>query len=248
MRQNWSPFSYKHCFMIWLLLAFAYLLGAYTVVFGLTIWALVTNCPAGRKTNKMMLSVSAIIFVLATMHIGDNYTRVFMAFRTAESAPASTFCRTSLRCYLVFGKPSSLFRFYFFWLAPVLAFRILLLALEKLKYLHSNSKIGYPSSISDMTDNQPKISLKVGLVFSMIIVRIGLGLIAPSGQTLNLTTLPASSPGMRRKSAVHRLGPFVSPSREGTTSTNDTGSSIPLETIDRDEKPLHSSATGEFEP
>ncbi|KAF9067591.1 hypothetical protein BDP27DRAFT_1534933 [Rhodocollybia butyracea] len=82
------------------------LYGAYTVVFGLTIWILIWRRPPGRKINQLMLWSSLIMFCLATMHIGVNYARVFKAFiifRNAKGGPA-VFFNTLSNFTQVFGS------------------------------------------------------------------------------------------------------------------------------------------------
>lgn len=41
--------------------------GAYSVVFGLTVWVLVARRPKGKPLNKKMLILSILMFILATM-------------------------------------------------------------------------------------------------------------------------------------------------------------------------------------
>ncbi|KAJ4483341.1 hypothetical protein J3R30DRAFT_3402085 [Lentinula aciculospora] len=64
------------------------------------------------------------------------------------------------------------------------------------------------------------ISPIVGLVFSMIIVRIGLGLMAPTGETRNYMATFPSSTGHSTGYNMHHLGPFVAAQRGGDVSTH----------------------------
>ncbi|OCB90902.1 hypothetical protein A7U60_g1863 [Sanghuangporus baumii] len=63
------------------------LYGAYTVVFILTVWVLLFKRAPREPINKTMLAISIVLFVLATMHIGVNYSRIFKAFITHRDAP-----------------------------------------------------------------------------------------------------------------------------------------------------------------
>ncbi|KAL5531102.1 hypothetical protein ACEPAG_3978 [Sanghuangporus baumii] len=63
------------------------LYGAYTVVFILTVWVLLFKRAPQEPINKTMLAISIVLFVLATMHIGVNYTRIIKAFVTHRDAP-----------------------------------------------------------------------------------------------------------------------------------------------------------------
>ncbi|KAF8962182.1 hypothetical protein BDZ97DRAFT_1702662 [Flammula alnicola] len=118
------------------------LYGAYTVLFVITCWVLIDKRPRGQPINRTMLSVAIVMFVLATMHIGVNYTRIikaFIIFKNEPGGPGAFFNQLSeftqifgstiyvaqtlvgdsvvlLRAYLVWGK-----RFY------VIAFPCLLL-------------------------------------------------------------------------------------------------------------------------
>ncbi|KIJ34295.1 hypothetical protein M422DRAFT_782921 [Sphaerobolus stellatus SS14] len=113
------------------------LYGAYTVVFGLTYWVLVYRRPKGRPINKTMLSISIVMFVLGTMHIAVNYTRIIKAFiilKNEPGGPAAFFNQLSeftqifgstiyvaqtligdsvvlFRCYIVWGKRVSVIIF-----------------------------------------------------------------------------------------------------------------------------------------
>jgi len=106
------------------------LYGAYTVVFVLTCWVLVSKRPSGQRMNMPMMFISLTMFLLATMHIGVNYTRIikaFIIFKDAPGGPGSFFNRLSeftqifgstiyvaqtlvgdsvvlFRCYLVWGS------------------------------------------------------------------------------------------------------------------------------------------------
>ncbi|KAH7874738.1 uncharacterized protein C8R40DRAFT_1046619, partial [Lentinula edodes] len=82
------------------------------------------------------------------------------------------------------------------------------------------------------------ISPIVGLVFSMIIVRIGLGLMAPTGETRNSSsTFPTTTTRRSRHSAgynMHHLGPFIAAQRNGdNVTTTGTQLSIPSGTAGR---------------
>ncbi|PFH47759.1 hypothetical protein AMATHDRAFT_125871, partial [Amanita thiersii Skay4041] len=113
------------------------LYGAYTVLFAMTYWVLVHRRPRGRPIHKTMLGISITMFILATMHIAVNYTRILKAFiqhRDAPGGPASFFNQLSeftqifgstiyvaqtlvgdavvlLRCYLVWGRRLSVVAF-----------------------------------------------------------------------------------------------------------------------------------------
>ncbi|KXN85647.1 hypothetical protein AN958_10984, partial [Leucoagaricus sp. SymC.cos] len=50
--------------------------GAFAVMFVITYWTLVYNRPLGRPLNKSMLAVAILMFILATMQLGVNFTRV----------------------------------------------------------------------------------------------------------------------------------------------------------------------------
>ncbi|KAJ7838724.1 hypothetical protein B0H14DRAFT_2361492, partial [Mycena olivaceomarginata] len=63
------------------------LYGAYTVVFILTCWVLLYKRPKHEPVNKPMLGFSVVMFVLATMHIGVNYTRILRAFIIYKDEP-----------------------------------------------------------------------------------------------------------------------------------------------------------------
>ncbi|KAI0710098.1 hypothetical protein C8Q76DRAFT_798856 [Earliella scabrosa] len=105
------------------------LYGAYTVVFILTVWVLLSKRRKRRPIRDPMLWISLIMFVMATVHIAINYTRViraFITFRDAPGGPAAFFNQLSeftqifgstiyiaqtligdsvvlYRCYLVWG-------------------------------------------------------------------------------------------------------------------------------------------------
>ncbi|KAE9411407.1 hypothetical protein BT96DRAFT_961316 [Gymnopus androsaceus JB14] len=252
------------------------LYGAYTVVFGLTIWILVWRRPAGQKINKLMFWISMIMFIFATMHIGVNYSRVFLAFitfRNAEGGPAAFFNILSnftqifgstiyvaqtlvgdsvvlVRCYIVWQKQLSIIAFpilllfgstvsgvgilYSFahigdaeifatqlqdWIVSffsltlstniictaLVAYRIWYINRAVMNFTQNNwnpvvllvieSGAIYSATLLSLlilykTESWfqyvllDAISPIVGLVFSMIIVRIGLGLMAPTGETL----------------------------------------------------------------
>ncbi|KAI9059657.1 hypothetical protein FKP32DRAFT_1679718 [Trametes sanguinea] len=75
------------------------LYGAYTVVFVLTIWVLLYKRSAAKAPMAdPMLWISMIMFVMATVHIGINYTRIikaFVTFRDAPGGPAAFFNQLS---------------------------------------------------------------------------------------------------------------------------------------------------------
>ncbi|KAF9458795.1 hypothetical protein BDZ94DRAFT_1325225 [Collybia nuda] len=106
------------------------LYGAYSVLFILTYWVLVYKRHPGQPLNRVMLSISVIMFVFATMHIAVNFTRIikaFVIFKNEPGGPASFFNQLSeftqifgstiyvaqtlvgdsvvlLRCYYVWGR------------------------------------------------------------------------------------------------------------------------------------------------
>ncbi|KAJ3748814.1 hypothetical protein DFH05DRAFT_1456767 [Lentinula detonsa] len=295
------------------------LYGAYTVVFVLTIWILVWRRPAGQDINKLMLWISIVMFILATMHICVNYTRIFMAFityRNAEGGPAAFFNILSnftqifgsaiyvtqtlvgdsvvlVRCYIVWGRQWYIVAFpmllllgstasgigilYSFahigdtqifalelqnWIVSffsltlstnfictaLVAYRIcwnpvMLLVIES-GAIYSATLLSllilYKAESWFQYVLLDAISPIVGLVFSMIIVRIGLGLIAPTGETRNsLRTFPSTTraSGTRHSASynMHHLGPFIAAQRGvdgvNASDTTPTGSrlSIPPE-------------------
>ncbi|EIN09223.1 hypothetical protein PUNSTDRAFT_134386 [Punctularia strigosozonata HHB-11173 SS5] len=59
------------------------LYGAYTMLFVLTTWMLITR----RPLRKPMLFVSTLMWVVATMHVATNFTRIIKAFITFSDAP-----------------------------------------------------------------------------------------------------------------------------------------------------------------
>ncbi|KAI0761638.1 hypothetical protein BD413DRAFT_485452, partial [Trametes elegans] len=105
------------------------LYGAYTVVFVLTLWVLFSRRRGRKPVHDPMLWISLVMFALATMHIGINYTRIiraFVTYRDVPGGPAAFFNRLSeftqifgsavyvlltlvgdsvvlYRCYLVWG-------------------------------------------------------------------------------------------------------------------------------------------------
>ncbi|KAJ7598601.1 hypothetical protein C8J56DRAFT_169818 [Mycena floridula] len=115
------------------------LYGAYTVVFALTFWVLVYKRPNREPLNKSMLGFSVTMFVLATMHIAVNYSRIlkaFVVYQDEPGGPASFFNQLSettqilgsaiyvvqtlvgdsvvlYRCYLVWGRRLSIIAFPF---------------------------------------------------------------------------------------------------------------------------------------
>ncbi|KAF7317773.1 hypothetical protein MKEN_00865100 [Mycena kentingensis (nom. inval.)] len=66
------------------------LYGAYVVVFGLTMWILLTRRAQKEEVNRTMLFISITMFTFATMHIGVNYTRVIRAFIFYKDQPGGT--------------------------------------------------------------------------------------------------------------------------------------------------------------
>ncbi|KAF8735513.1 hypothetical protein AX14_001946 [Amanita brunnescens Koide BX004] len=113
------------------------LYGAYTVLFVLTSWVLVYRRQRGRPVHKTMFGISLVMFILATMHIGVNFTRIikaFIIFRNEPGGPAAFFNELSeftqifgstiyvaqtlvgdgvvlYRCYLVWGRRRSIIAF-----------------------------------------------------------------------------------------------------------------------------------------
>jgi len=63
------------------------LYGAYAVVFILTSWVLLYKRPKHEPVNKPMFAFSVVMFMLATMHIGVNYTRILRAFIIDRDEP-----------------------------------------------------------------------------------------------------------------------------------------------------------------
>ncbi|KAE9411495.1 hypothetical protein BT96DRAFT_983229 [Gymnopus androsaceus JB14] len=260
----------------------------------------------GRRINKLMFWISIIMFIFATMHIGVNYARVFLAFityRNAEGGPAAFFNMLSnftqifgstiyvaqtllVRCYIVWGRQLSIVAFpillllgstvcgigilYSFahigdaevfalqlqdWIVSffslTLSTNIICTALVAYRIWYVNRSVisfsnhswspvmllvvesGAIYSVTLLsllilykTESWfqyvllDAISPIVGLVFSMIIVRIGLGLVAPTGETHYLsTTLQQASSCGTRHSGMHHLGPFVA-ARGGTATTS----------------------------
>ncbi|KAK7028271.1 hypothetical protein R3P38DRAFT_2935081 [Favolaschia claudopus] len=258
------------------------LYGAYVVVFGLTIWILVTRRAQNESANNM-LGISVTMFVLATMHIGVNYTRIinaFVIFKDEPGGPAAYFNQLSnftqifgstiyvaqtlvgdavvlYRCYIVYGRsfpviafPSLLLLgstaagigilYSFAKVVPqaeifvvelqhwILSFFSLTLATNLICTILVASRIFYVNQLSKSfnvmsTSLRPvallviesgmvysgtlmallilyraeswfqyvlldAISPIVGLVFSMIIVRIGLGITTASGQTRHVSS------------------------------------------------------------
>jgi len=291
------------------------LYGAYTVVFGLTIWILVWRRPAGQKINKLMLWLSLIMFTIATMHVSVNYARVFLAFityRNAEGGPAGFFNILSnfsqifgstlyvaqtlvgdsvalLRCHIVWGRQWHIIIFpfllllgstvcgisilYYFakigedqaqvfamqlqnWIVSffslTLATNIICTALVAYRIWHVNRSVitftnrsWHPVTLLIVESGAiysvtlisllilykseswfqyvvlDSVSSIVGLVFSMIIVRIGLGVTTLNGETRHVSTLSGSSRGTRKHGA-HHLSSFTAAPR-GTTMTISTG-------------------------
>ncbi|KZT64357.1 hypothetical protein DAEQUDRAFT_37878 [Daedalea quercina L-15889] len=104
------------------------LYGAYTVVYILTMWVLLTRRRKSNPWRDPMLWISIVMFVVATMHIGVNYTRIIMAFiiyRNEPGGPAAFFNELSnftqifgSTLYIaqtVIGDSVVLFRCYLVW-------------------------------------------------------------------------------------------------------------------------------------
>ncbi|KAF5374215.1 hypothetical protein D9758_004668 [Tetrapyrgos nigripes] len=254
------------------------LYGAYVVVFGLTVWILAFKGGKRKGVNQTMLAISIVMFTLATMHIGVNYTRIiraFIDFKDQPGGPPAYFNQLSeftqifgsaiyvaqtlvgdsvvlYRCYLVwnrnilvvlfplmllFGSTASgigiLYSFakvvpqaeifvdelqqwivsffsltlatnlictglvaYRIWYINHLAYVFSLNArsLQPIMLLVIESGMAYSLTLTALLILYKAeswfqyvlldaISPIVGLVFSMIIVRIGLGITAPSGET-----------------------------------------------------------------
>lgn len=113
------------------------LYGAYTVIFAITCWVLISRRPRDQSINKTMLGIAITMFVFATMHIGVNYTRIikaFVIFKDEPGGPGAFFNQLSeftqifgstiyvaqtlvgdsvvlLRCYLVWGNNFSVVAF-----------------------------------------------------------------------------------------------------------------------------------------
>ncbi|KAF9447819.1 hypothetical protein P691DRAFT_775845 [Macrolepiota fuliginosa MF-IS2] len=58
--------------------------GAFAVMFTLTYWSLVYRRPNGRPLNVPMLAVAILMFVLATMQLAINFTRIIRGFIVHE--------------------------------------------------------------------------------------------------------------------------------------------------------------------
>jgi len=252
------------------------LYGAFVVLFAITCWVLLRGRPKGQPVRKSMLVVSILMFVLATMHIGVNYTRIYRAFityRNAPGGPAAFFNQRSeftqmfgstlyvmqtlvgdsvvlLRCYIVCGRQIYVIAFplllllgstaagigilYSFarvvpnaeifaielqkWIVSffsmtlatniictsIVAYRIWVINRESIRYAETSlrpimllvieSGAIYSATLTILIILYKveswfqyvivdAVSPIVGLVFSMIIIRIGLGLTTPSGET-----------------------------------------------------------------
>ncbi|KAG7097508.1 hypothetical protein E1B28_004850 [Marasmius oreades] len=252
------------------------LYGVYVATFSLTHWVLVHRRTAGETIKRTMMGISLTMFVLATMHIGVNFARVFMAFikyRDEPGGPAVFFDQLSeftqifgtaiyvaqtlvgdavvlLRCYIVWerrwyvaGFPLILLLgstasgigilYTFARVTPhaqifaielqnwIVSFFSLTLATNLICTALVASRVWYINRSSKLFSNKSltpvvllviesgaiysatliallilykveswfqyvlldAISPIVGLVFSMIIIRIGLGIILPNGQT-----------------------------------------------------------------
>ncbi|KAF8234517.1 hypothetical protein L208DRAFT_1393909 [Tricholoma matsutake] len=252
------------------------LYGAYAVLFTITHWVLTRGRPRGQPIRKTMLGISIAMFVLATMHIGVNYTRIYRAFityRNAPGGPASYFNQLSeftqifgsaiyeaqtlvgdsvvlLRCYVVCGRKFYIILFPFLlllgstacgigilysfarvvpqaeifvvqlqqWIlsffsltlatniicTSLVAYRIWAINRESIVFSKSSlrpimllvieSGAIYSATLTTLLILYKQqswfqyvlldaISPIVGLVFSMVIIRIGLGITSPSGET-----------------------------------------------------------------
>ncbi|KAL5492766.1 hypothetical protein ACEPAI_4213 [Sanghuangporus weigelae] len=106
------------------------LYGAYSVLFFVATYYMLWNRPGGQPPRRTMLCISLLMFVVATMHVAVNFTRIIKAFINFENAPggpASFFNELSeftqmfgstlyvlqtligdsmvlYRCYLVWGR------------------------------------------------------------------------------------------------------------------------------------------------
>jgi len=113
------------------------LYGAYTVLFVLTSWVLIYRRQRGRPALKSMIGISLVMFILATMHISVNFTRIIQAFiihRNEPGGPGAYFNQLSsftqlfgstiyvaqtlvgdgvvlYRCYLVWGRKFAIIAF-----------------------------------------------------------------------------------------------------------------------------------------
>lgn len=284
------------------------LYGAYVVVFGLTIWILVLRRSRKDPIRKTMLGISIVMFVLATMHIGVNYTRIinaFIIFRDEPGGPAAYFNQLSnftqlfgsaiyvaqtlvgdsvvlYRCYHVWNRNIYVIAFpgilllgstvtgigilYSFakvvpqaeifvaelqqWIVSffsmTLATNIICTALVASRIWHVNhlsmahgslhpilllvieSGMVYSATLMTLLILYKvgswfqyvlldAVSPIVGLVFSMIIVRIGLGITTPKGETLqtNVSTM------VFKRNNVVRLEPLGARGTESETGGTD---------------------------
>ncbi|PIL35766.1 hypothetical protein GSI_02496 [Ganoderma sinense ZZ0214-1] len=66
------------------------LYGAYAVVFILTVWVLLSKRPQRQPGQDPMLWITILMFVMATLHIGINYTRIIKAFIIYRNAPGGS--------------------------------------------------------------------------------------------------------------------------------------------------------------
>ncbi|KDQ26468.1 hypothetical protein PLEOSDRAFT_159616 [Pleurotus ostreatus PC15] len=113
------------------------LYGAYAVIFLITHWVLVHRQPRGKPINWTMVGISLAMFILATMHIAVNFTRIIKAFviyKDEPGGPAAFFDKLAeftqlfgstiyvvqtllgdsvvlLRCYIVWGRRLSVVLF-----------------------------------------------------------------------------------------------------------------------------------------
>ncbi|THU89263.1 hypothetical protein K435DRAFT_678344, partial [Dendrothele bispora CBS 962.96] len=291
------------------------LYGAYVVVFGLTVWILAFKRLQKESINKPMLFIAIIMFVLATMHIGVNYTRIIRAFITFKDEPgdppayfnqlseftqifgsaiyvAQTLVGDSVvlyRCYLVWNHNKLVVVFPLFllfgstacgvgilysfakvvpqaeifvdelqhWIVSffslTLATNLICTALVAyriwyINHLASTFSLGsgglYPIMLMVIESGMvysltltallvlyktqswfqyvllDAISPIVGLVFSMIIVRIGLGITSPNGETRATTTEPTMVFTKRNPSNYRETVELNLSTQTDTTSMN----------------------------
>ncbi|KAF8325936.1 hypothetical protein F5887DRAFT_1065154 [Amanita rubescens] len=248
------------------------LYGAYTVLFVLTSWVLIYRRQRGRPVLKTMIGISLVMFILATMHISVNFTRIIQAFiiyRNEPGGPPAFFNQLSnftqlfgstiyvaqtlvgdgvvlYRCYLVWGRKFAIIAFpclllvgsfvtgigilYSFarivpnapvfvqqlqqWIisffittfatnvicTALVAFRIWFINRQTIVFTGYSMRpviflVVESGAVYSLTLLVLLILYKVqswfqyvvldaGLVFSMIIIRIGLGITTPAGETI----------------------------------------------------------------
>lgn len=74
------------------------LYGAYAVLFFVTTYMLVSKRSSGHPIRRGMLFINLLMFVVATMHVAVNFTRIikaFIIFANAPGGPAAFFNRLS---------------------------------------------------------------------------------------------------------------------------------------------------------